>query len=529
MVKRFQTRLNISTIALVLGIIGIQAAILLKTAGQNIQDHYQGMAVNLTLLTSRYVSSMVAEPNAHSGAGSVEKNVSWKAVVDFVARDMRVKNASIVDADGRLIATAAPSLWVDRLPLDKQQLASLLQQKQAADRAAALVPGTETAIGVIAPLDTIPGDPLRFLYLEHDVVEGQHLVRQTTVYVLALASVASLMAVAISTVLSRSFAKPVELLSQGVRRFGRGELHVRLEEVGPLEVRDLAHAANEMAASLERHIIQLRNETRWRESVESELRIAAQIQEALLPTASPAIPGMEVNARSRAARSVGGDFYDFLDYGPGKLAVAIGDATGKGLPAAILVTECSSALRALALTHLPPDFLLTQVNELLVSRAGSTGRFVTACVMVLDLGSGTLTYSLAGHHPPFLLRANSGEIQELSSRNGLPLGISRETEFEAHHVRLQPGDTILLYTDGVTEAEGQGKFFGTDRLKVAVRRNAGRSAFQVLDEIERELDAFRGSSVIADDVTMIGMRYAPSQDSQDVYSRSTSDHRGVEA
>ncbi|MCC6487916.1 MAG: SpoIIE family protein phosphatase [Candidatus Hydrogenedentes bacterium] len=442
----------------------------------------------------------------------------------LVTEGTKVKNASIVDANGKLLATAEPSLWVNHPPLDPQQLGKLLQSERATDRPAMVVLGTKTTLGVAAPLNVRPNDSGRLLYLEYNITEGRNLVRQTTIYVLALASLASLMAAAISTVLSRSFANPVKLLSQGVRRFGQGELHIRLEENGPLELRHLARATNEMAASLERHIAQSRSEARWRESVESELRIAAQIQEALLPRESPAVPGMEIDARSHAARSVGGDFYDFLDYGPGKLAVAIGDATGKGLPAAILVTECSSVLRSLALTHLPPDFLLAQANELLVSRVGATGRFVTGCVIVLDLASGTLTYSSAGHHPPLLLRVDSGEIQELSSRNGLPLGISRETEYEAHHVRLQPGDTLLLYTDGVTEVQGDSGFYGMDRLKSALGRNLGRSAHQVLDEIERELDAFRGTSVISDDVTILSMRYAPPRVSQDSEPSSLVNH-----
>ncbi len=223
---------------------------------------------------------------------------------------------------------------------------------------------------------------------------------------------------------------------------------------------------------------------------------------------------MEILARSHAAKTVGGDFYDFLDYGPGKLAVAIGDATGKGLPAAILVTECSSVLHALALTHLPPDLLLTQANELLVSRLGATGRFVTACVIVLDLQSGFLTYSSAGHHPPLLVRANSGDIQELSSKNGLPLGICRETEYRPQQIRLQIGDMLLLYTDGVTEVQRDGELYGIDRLKTALGRITALSARQVLDEIERELDIFRGTRDISDDATIICLRYAPLSVSQ---------------
>jgi len=514
MEMRFQTRLNLSMIALLLGILGIQAAILLHTAGQNILDHYRGMAVNSTVLASRYVSFMTRGEEG-SETDSAQRTSSWRSVLKLVAEGSRVGNASVIDANGEIIATTEPSRWVNHPPLDRLQIAELLQSKPAADRSAMVVPGTKATLGVIAPLDINPHDSPRLLYLEYNVMEGQNLVRQTTIYVLALASLASLLAAAISTVLSRSFANPVKVLSQGVRRIGQGELHVRLEENGPLELRHLARATNEMAASLQGHIAQSQNEARWRESVESELRIAAQIQEALLPRASPAIPGMEINARSHAARSVGGDFYDFLDYGPGKLAVTVGDATGTGLPAAILVTECSSVLRSLALTHLPPDFLLAQANELLVSRVGATGRFVTVSMIVLDIESGTLTYSSAGHHPPLLLRVDSGEIQELSSQNGLPLGISRETEYEVHHVRLQPGDTLLLYTDGVTEVQGDSGFYGMDRLKSVLGRNLGRSAQHVLDEIERELNAFKGTSVISDDVTILSMRYTPSRVAQD--------------
>lgn len=238
--------------------------------------------------------------------------------------------------------------------------------------------------------------------------------------------------------------------------------------------------------------------------LEEELRIARQIQLGLLP-ACPIAPGYTFDAKYLAAREVSGDFYDFLYHGlpEGRLELLIADVTGKGIPAALMMAHSRAVMRAEALRATGPAELLLQTNRILTQDALAR-LFLSALYARLDIASGVVTYANAGHDRPLLVRAGTGAVSELDAP-GVILGAFPRIELHDCVVQLRPGDTLILYTDGVTEARnGARELFGDERLAQAAQAgalggNAGHVARTILDAVT----TFTAGAPQADDVTLV--------------------------
>jgi len=204
-----------------------------------------------------------------------------------------------------------------------------------------------------------------------------------------------------------------------------------------------------------------------RQNIEQELRVARSIQQALLPQGLPQLDGWQITPYYQPAREVGGDFYDFFELDEGRMGVVEGDATGKGMPAALVVSATSSMLRAVvqALGSSSPGEVLSRVNEVLLARI-PPNMFVTCIYAVLDPSSGLLVYANAGHDPPYVRRG--GHAEELRAR-GMPLGLMPEMGYEEKETILQAGESALFYSDGLVEAhDPRGEMFGFPRLRALV-------------------------------------------------------------
>jgi serine phosphatase RsbU (regulator of sigma subunit) len=213
----------------------------------------------------------------------------------------------------------------------------------------------------------------------------------------------------------------------------------------------------------------LQGEKIERERVEQELRVARRIQQASLPNEVPEPEGYQISPFYRPAREVGGDFYDFFELDEGRIGVAVGDATGKGIPAALAVTASSSMLRAVAqdLSYSPGE-VLGRVNETLLARI-PPNMFVTCFYCVLDPRSGSLTYANAGHDLPYMW--HGGEADELRAR-GMPLGLMPGMSYEQKEITLDAGEAALFYSDGLVEAhDPNGEMFGFPRLRALVAKH----------------------------------------------------------
>jgi predicted ester cyclase len=209
-------------------------------------------------------------------------------------------------------------------------------------------------------------------------------------------------------------------------------------------------------------------EIRARERVEQDLRVARSIQQASLPKEVPELEGWRIATYYQPAREVGGDFYDLFELEEGRVGVVVGDATGKGMPAALVVSAASSMLRAVsqAFHSSSPGEVLSRVNETLVARIPSN-MFVTCFYAILDPKSATLRYANAGHDLPYLRRCG-GDAEELRAR-GMPLGLMPGMIYEEIEVSLREGKSVLFYSDGLVEAhDPKGEMFGFPRLRALV-------------------------------------------------------------
>jgi sigma-B regulation protein RsbU (phosphoserine phosphatase) len=245
--------------------------------------------------------------------------------------------------------------------------------------------------------------------------------------------------------------------------------------------------------------------------LDNELKVVGNIQRSLLPSTLPQIPGCELAAHYLTSARAGGDYYDFFPLANGEWGIFIADVSGHGTPAAVLMAITHAIAHAQPGTHTPPMDLLMHLNSHLVRSYTRGGTFVTAFYAVFNPAARTLTYSAAGHNPPRLQRDDN--IIALDQTGGLPLGILNDQTYGQATVQLEPGDLLLLYTDGITEAmgpideSGSRELFGTGRLDEFLL-TCGRhlSADDCIKKIRSSVEAFSDDAIPRDDQTLVAVR-----------------------
>jgi serine phosphatase RsbU (regulator of sigma subunit)/predicted ester cyclase len=243
-----------------------------------------------------------------------------------------------------------------------------------------------------------------------------------------------------------------------------------------------------------------------RERIEQELKVARSIQQASLPEKVPDLEGWQISPYYQPAREVGGDFYDFHLFSEGRLGLVVGDATGKGVPAALVMSSTRSMLRALARASNSPGEVLEQVNDLLVSDI-PPNMFVTCFYAILDPKSATLSYANAGHDLPYLRHGD--EAEELRAR-GMPLGLMSGMSYEEGEASLRQEDDVLFYSDGLVEAhDPKGEMFGFPRLRALIAEHAQERSLG--DFLMEELYSFVGEGwEQEDDITLLTLKRSAS-------------------
>ena len=307
------------------------------------------------------------------------------------------------------------------------------------------------------------------------------------------------MAVALSALLGAAMAwtviAPVRRMEETMRRIGSGDFSHLAEVENDDELGDLALQVNNTAREL----------ARLQEITQAELRGAQIIQNTLLPTEAPALPGWEVTARYVPARAVGGDFYDYLDLPDGRFGLVVGDVADKGVPAALVMATTRTLIRSVAQRGESPGQVLEQVNDLLCPDI-PPNMFSTCLYAVLDPKTGRLEYANAGHGLPYL-RGREG-VQELRA-TGMPLGLMPGMQYEMKETTVAAGDTVLFHSDGLVEAHNRrNELFGFPRLKGLVADHPGGA--DLIDHLMAELVEFSGtSSEQEDDVTLVTLQREP--------------------
>lgn len=313
----------------------------------------------------------------------------------------------------------------------------------------------------------------------------------------------SLLAVAVMIALaflsfsaSRAVTRPILALTRAARRLADGDFSARISRPGRDEIGELGRVFNELAPRLDAHM-------RLCETVS----LASEIQRSLLPARPPDVSGLSLAAISRYCDETGGDYFDFLPFDgdkAGLLGVALGDVSGHGLEAALLMTTGRALLRPRAAAPGDPAAIVADVNRELTRDTYGTGRFMTLFYLEIDRAAGTAAFARAGHDPALLFDPATGRVVELTAK-GMALGVAEEARYETGTIAgLAPGQVLLIGSDGLWEAENEaGEMFGKDRTRAILAQAAPEGAPAVRDALLDALDAFRGARPLDDDVTLV--------------------------
>lgn len=303
-------------------------------------------------------------------------------------------------------------------------------------------------------------------------------------------------------VVSVRITRPIRRLSRAVGELSSGNLEAHADDFHLRdEVGDLARGFNTMTSRLREQVQQLTRVTAQRQAAETELKVAREIQLSMLPRRTPTMPGAEVFGTNDPARWVGGDFYDWFELPGGRIGLVIADVSGKGVPAAMVMSVTRMMLREILRLGQTPAQTLSTANALL-SEDNDNGMFVSAFLAVFDPSDGTLIYGNAGHPQP--LRIAAGRPAALFGQiTGPVLGAAGDSEFSQESLSLARGESLLLYTDGVTEARDPGgRMYGEQRLVDLINRGAPQHAAGIAAFVrEAIVDYQRG--VLVDDLTIV--------------------------
>jgi sigma-B regulation protein RsbU (phosphoserine phosphatase) len=317
---------------------------------------------------------------------------------------------------------------------------------------------------------------------------------------------------------TRAVTGPILALNDGVQEVAAGNLQREVIVKTGDEIEQLAVSFNMMTSRLRSHIEEIARATAEKQRMDTELDIAAQIQMGILPTVFPPFPGREnkfdLYAEIHPAREVGGDFYDFFFIDDDHFALVIADVSGKGIPAALFMAVTKTLIKNRLQSGENPAATLEIINRQLCDN-NITDMFVTVWLCVLEISSGRLEYVNAGHNPP-LLRRKDQSFTFLVSPPDLILAGMDDTRYHCNETRLNPGDTLFLYTDGVVEAENAvmftgDVFYGKERLRNFLNADAASPLNELLPRLRADIAAFAGGANQSDDITMLAIRINESE------------------
>jgi sigma-B regulation protein RsbU (phosphoserine phosphatase) len=312
------------------------------------------------------------------------------------------------------------------------------------------------------------------------------------------------------TWLASRITRPLRKLTVSANDMASGNLEAELPvTTSKDEVGELTGAFQTMQDSIKSYITNLTETTAAKERIESELRIAHDIQMGILPKLFPAFPErkeFDIYASIEPAKEVGGDLYDFFFVDETHFCFLVGDVSGKGVPAAFFMAVTKTLLKVVAERTLDPGEVLFRVNNDLAEDNDSC-MFVTLFLAVMDISTGEVRYASAGHNPPLLITKGKG-VEWIPPLNELVAGVMEDTLYTTKSLTLSPGDTLFIYTDGVTEAmDSRQELYSEERLEDVMNQCQGKSAEQIIRTVEGALKDFTGGAGQSDDITMLAMQY----------------------
>jgi serine phosphatase RsbU (regulator of sigma subunit) len=353
-----------------------------------------------------------------------------------------------------------------------------------------------------APIRDRKGEPIAVLGVDMDA-EDVYKIQSDIKRFMALGLVFGIsLSFFLAIFASGGISKKVKALERGFQRVSAGDLDYNVKVEGDDELTGLAVFFNKMSIDLKQYIEELKKTTSEKERMLSELNIAKKIQQSFLPDSAPVMPGVDIAAMTAPARVVGGDFYDFIPIDKNKWGIVIADVSGKGVPAALFVALSRAIIRSNASLFGLPDMMIKNANSKIIELS-SSNMFETLFYAVLDADKMTFSYANAGHNPPFIWSTSNGEIALFKAQT-FPIGIKQDMQINTKVQSFRKGDTIMFYTDGVTEAMNEKREeYGTERLTRILQQNTSRSSSGIVDRIKEDIKLFTGSAEQHDDMTMV--------------------------
>jgi sigma-B regulation protein RsbU (phosphoserine phosphatase) len=362
---------------------------------------------------------------------------------------------------------------------------------------------------IIAPAEETKAE------IDSFTLEAQGYIRKTLSAVIMrfiiIFAVSAILVVSIAYVIALTITRPIEELSHDVKKIGGGDLDIKISVNGKDEVAELGMIFNKMTGDLKDYIANIEKITAERERINSELSIAAEIQNDMLPSIFPDFAGNEhfsLYAKNVPAKEVGGDFFDFfnLDEGNSKIALVIADVSGKGVPASLFMVIAKTLIKQQMLQTGDPAGTLASVNKLLCED-NARSMFVTVLICSIDLATGEMIYANGGHNPPLI--AQSGAMyQFMELKKGVPPGMLPASKYKQCSMALNPGDKLFLYTDGINEAlNAKNEQWGNERFLEAANKNIELRPEAFDAAIRESLSGFVSDAEQSDDITTFVFHY----------------------
>jgi phosphoserine phosphatase RsbU/P len=336
----------------------------------------------------------------------------------------------------------------------------------------------------------------------------QAAIRNETRLAIAVSGLVLLLGSAMAILGARSISRPLANVTEMTKRIAGGDFTQRIEIAAKNEIGTLAASFNEMTRRLNESIKYLRETTAAKERIESELKIAHEIQMSMVPKIFPPFPDrpeFDIFATLVPAKEVGGDLYDFFIIDDDHLCFAVGDVSGKGVPASLFMAVTKTLFRATAGNGGTPGEILARLNSE-ICHDNESCMFVTFFCAILNIRTGQVDYSNGGHNLPYYLRQSG--VSPLENPGGKALGLMEQSHYRSGRLVLAPGEALLLYTDGVTEAMNSSETLYSDqRLARFLASNRRSSPRQITDDLVSDVRRFAGAAVQSDDITVLALVY----------------------
>lgn len=343
-------------------------------------------------------------------------------------------------------------------------------------------------------------------YPRKEVLKGVTQIRRE-MFAISLLGLLGLLAVAI--IVARRMVRPIKQFSKAASQIAGGDFNTTLPQLKDKdELWQLGDSLDNMQKSLKQYIADLKATTKEKGRIESELHIASQIQMAMIPKIFPPYPNrtdVDIYGSLIPAKEVGGDLYDFFIHDE-KLFFCIGDVSGKGIPASLVMAVTRSLVRIVAAREDRPGIIVEALNDSMADM-NESNMFVTMFVGVLDLGSGLLRYCNAGHDAPMIAGPEAGKAEMLNVESNLPIAVLANMKFKEQEISLQSNTSIFLYTDGLNEAENpQKELFGDERMLQAIKEISQGTPKQQVEFMNQVVLAHVNGAEQSDDLTMLSIK-----------------------